>query len=128
MHYKSGMGKILPLEKSFPVKVHHRGHIVLTLMVTTDSYFLILCYMISSYGNVSVYLYMEGAKKLVLATAEEHVYTHSNQLTNNPLMDYKPLIHTGIQGYVTVFKFSNSSYLALLKEKPLQRFNDYSPD
>lgn len=92
--YNQAWGKILLFEKSFPAKVHDRHCIVLTLMVTADSYFT-NCMLYDSYSNIPVYLYktMENSKKLIFVTAKEQTDTLSNHLTNNLSMRSKPFVH-----------------------------------
>lgn len=60
---RGGRGVTL-LEKSFPIKVHHRGYIVLTLIVITDYN---VCYITDSYSNIPVDLHktVENSKKLI---------------------------------------------------------------
>lgn len=70
-------------------------------------------YITGNYSNIPIDLHkaVENSKKLILAIAKEQIDTHSNYLTNNTLMYYKPLAHkaTGIQDYTIIFfKVSNS--------------------
>lgn len=107
--YHQAWGKILLLKKYFPAKVHDRGCIILTLMVTTDSHFT-NGMLYDSYSNIPVYLYItvENSKKLILVIAKEQIYTHSNHLTNNLSVCCKPFVHNtaGLRGYASVLKNS----------------------
>lgn len=111
--YNQVWGKILLLEKSCPLKVHHRGYTVLT-----DGHhrfvFLIVCCLTEAIAMFPyIFKTLWRIKETPITTAKEHMHIYSNHLSNDLLMHHKPLAHdaTAIQDDATVLK--NSPILRL---------------
>lgn len=91
--YNQVWGKILLLEKSCPLKVHHRGYTVLT-----DGHyrfvFLIVCCLTEAIAMFAyIFKKLWRIKETPITTAKEQMHIHSNHLSKDLLMHHKPLAH-----------------------------------